>query len=64
MPALERYTGVLYDALDAGSFDDSEWAVAADAVAVQSALLGLVGAADARAGVPAVLRLAPVAEAR
>jgi len=46
MRALERYTGVLYDALAAESFGDSEWAVAADAVAVQSALLGLVGAAD------------------
>lgn len=46
MRALERYTGVLYDALDAESLSDGEWAVAADAVAVQSALLGLVGAAD------------------
>ncbi|MGO4299573.1 YaaA family protein [Leifsonia sp. RAF41] len=47
MRALERYTGVLYDALDAGSLDDSDWAVAAETVAVQSALLGLVGADDA-----------------
>lgn len=46
MRALERYTGVLYDALDTASFGESDWAVAADAVAVQSALLGLVGAAD------------------
>ena len=46
MRALERYTGVLYDALDAGTLDDAAWAAAADAVAVQSALLGLVGAAD------------------
>lgn len=46
MRALERYTGVLYDALDAASLSESEWAVAADSVAVQSALLGLVGAAD------------------
>ena len=46
MRALERYTGVLYDALDAESLGDSEWAVAADAVAVQSALFGLVGADD------------------
>jgi len=44
--ALERYTGVLYDALDAGSLSDAEWEVAAESVAVQSALLGLVGAAD------------------
>jgi hypothetical protein len=45
--ALERYTGVLYDALDAGSLGESEWSVAAESVVVQSALLGLVGAADA-----------------
>ncbi|MGO4536896.1 YaaA family protein [Leifsonia sp. 2MCAF36] len=46
MRALERYTGVLYDALDAGSLSDVEWAVAAESVVVQSALLGLIGAAD------------------
>jgi cytoplasmic iron level regulating protein YaaA (DUF328/UPF0246 family) len=46
MRALERYTGVLYDALDAGSLSGTEWTVAAESVAVQSALLGLVGAAD------------------
>lgn len=46
MRALERYTGVLYDALDAGSLSDADWSVAAESVAVQSALLGLVGAAD------------------
>jgi len=46
MRALERYTGVLYDALDAATLSEGEWAVAADTVAVQSALLGLVGAAD------------------
>jgi cytoplasmic iron level regulating protein YaaA (DUF328/UPF0246 family) len=47
MRALERYTGVLYDALDAESLSDDEWAAAARSVVVQSALLGLVGAADA-----------------
>jgi uncharacterized protein len=47
MRALERYTGVLYDALDAASLNEREWEVAAESVAVQSALLGLVGAADA-----------------
>lgn len=46
MRALERYTGVLYDALAAGSLSGAEWSVAAESVAVQSALLGLVRAAD------------------
>lgn len=46
MRALERYTGVLYDALDAATLTEDDWAVAAESVAVQSALLGLVGAAD------------------
>ncbi|MFP3464739.1 YaaA family protein [Leifsonia sp. SIMBA_070] len=46
MRALERYTGVLYDALDAASLSEAEWEVASRSVAVQSALLGLVGAAD------------------
>lgn len=46
MRALERYTGVLYDALDAESLSSADWVVAAETVAVQSALLGLVGADD------------------
>ncbi|MEV8214798.1 peroxide stress protein YaaA [Leifsonia sp. NPDC077715] len=46
MRALERYTGVLYDALDAGSLTDAQWRTAAESVAVQSALFGIVGAAD------------------
>lgn len=46
MPALLRYTGVLYDALDAASLTDEHWRFAARTVAVQSALLGLVGAGD------------------
>lgn len=45
-PALLRYTGVLYDALDAESLTDEQWSYAAEHVAVQSALLGIVGAAD------------------
>ncbi|MDN4614708.1 peroxide stress protein YaaA [Leifsonia sp. F6_8S_P_1B] len=45
-PALLRYTGVLYDALDADSLTEAHWAYAAEHVAVQSALLGIVGAAD------------------
>ncbi|GAA1059648.1 YaaA family protein [Agromyces bracchium] len=46
MPALDRYTGVLYDALDAPSLDPAARAFAARHVAVHSALLGLVGAGD------------------
>lgn len=46
MPAARRYTGVLYDALDAGSLDDAAWSWLASHVAVHSALYGLVGAAE------------------
>lgn len=46
MPALLRYTGVLYDALDAESLSDTEWAFAGSHVAVQSALFGPVRATD------------------
>lgn len=42
MPALERYTGVLYDALDAPSLSDA----ARSRLAVGSALFGLVRAGD------------------
>lgn len=47
MPAIERYTGVLYDALDALSLhgESREWIDAH--VSVQSALFGLVAASDA-----------------
>lgn len=45
-PALSRYTGVLYDALDVESLTAEQWRFAAETVAVQSALFGLVGAAD------------------
>jgi cytoplasmic iron level regulating protein YaaA (DUF328/UPF0246 family) len=46
MPALERYTGVLYDALDAAALTAQQHAFAHDNVAVHSALLGLVAAGD------------------
>lgn len=47
MPAIDRYTGVLFDALDATSLDAEARRFAADHVVVQSALFGLVGALDA-----------------
>jgi cytoplasmic iron level regulating protein YaaA (DUF328/UPF0246 family) len=50
MPAIDRYTGVLYDALDAATLDAASRAYAARRVVVHSALFGLVGAAD---GIPA-----------
>ena len=42
MPAIHRYTGVLYDALDASSLDDA----ALSRLAVGSALFGVVAATD------------------
>lgn len=42
MPALLRYTGVLFDALDAASLPPEAW----DRLAVGSALFGVVGAKD------------------
>jgi cytoplasmic iron level regulating protein YaaA (DUF328/UPF0246 family) len=50
LPAMDRYTGVLYDALDAGSLTDAARAFAGEHVAIHSALFGLVSAAD---GIPA-----------
>lgn len=47
MPAIERYTGVLYDALDAASLDADARAWADRHVVIQSALLGFVRADDA-----------------
>jgi len=47
MAAIDRYTGVLYDALDAPSLDEAARAYATDHLAVHSALFGLVGALDA-----------------
>ncbi len=50
MPALDRYTGVLYDALDAENLTAAARAFAFDHVAIQSALFGLTMAGD---GIPA-----------
>lgn len=46
MPAMDRYTGVLYDALDSGTLTESERSFAHRTVAVHSALFGLVAAGD------------------
>lgn len=45
-PALERYTGVLYDALDVGSLELAERKQADSRLAVASALFGLVRGTD------------------
>lgn len=45
-PAIERYTGVLYDALDVGSMTRAQRARAGRRLAVGSALFGLVRADD------------------
>ncbi|GAB88813.1 peroxide stress protein YaaA [Gordonia rhizosphera] len=45
-PAIERYTGVLYDALDHGALTRAGKAKAADRLAIGSALFGVVRAAD------------------
>lgn len=44
MPAIERYTGVLYDALDALTLESGARAWVDAHVSVQSALFGLIGA--------------------
>ena len=46
LPALERYTGVLYDALDFGAFTRSQRGKAERRLAVASALFGIVRGAD------------------
>jgi cytoplasmic iron level regulating protein YaaA (DUF328/UPF0246 family) len=46
MPAIDRYTGVLYDALDASSLPEQARAFAGAHVAIHSALFGLIGALD------------------
>lgn len=46
LPALERYTGVLYDALDIGSFTKAQLAKAERRLAVASALFGIARGAD------------------
>lgn len=45
-PAIERYTGVLYDALDHGSLTRAGRSKAAERLAVGSALFGVVRAPD------------------
>ncbi|WP_439690895.1 YaaA family protein [Curtobacterium sp. SP.BCp] len=47
MPAIDRYTGVLYDPLDAQSADDETRRWWSDHVVVQSAMFGPIGAGDA-----------------
>ncbi|MBK4347501.1 YaaA family protein [Lacisediminihabitans changchengi] len=46
MPALERYTGVLYDALEVQSLDAAARAFADDHLVIQSALFGLLRGSD------------------
>ena len=46
MPAIDRYTGVLFDALDASSLDSSARRWLGDHVVIHSAPFGLVGALD------------------
>ncbi len=46
MPALDRYTGVLYDGLDVTSLGEAERTFAHDHVLVHSALFGLIRAGD------------------
>jgi cytoplasmic iron level regulating protein YaaA (DUF328/UPF0246 family) len=46
MAAIDRYTGVLYDALDAESFDTADREFAGRHVLVHSALFGPIGALD------------------
>ncbi len=46
MPALERYTGVLYDGLEVESLSTAERQFAAEHVVIHSALFGLVRAGD------------------
>jgi cytoplasmic iron level regulating protein YaaA (DUF328/UPF0246 family) len=46
LPAIDRYTGVLYDALDAASLSERARAFAAEHLVIQSALFGPVGALD------------------
>lgn len=46
LPAMDRYTGVLYEALDARSLGPDARSFAAQHVRIHSALFGLVGAGD------------------
>jgi uncharacterized protein len=46
MPAFDRYTGVLYDALDVGNLDDVARLFAGEHLVIHSALFGLVRGSD------------------
>lgn len=46
LPAIDRYTGVLYDALEASALDPGARAWLTDNVSVQSALFGLIRSGD------------------
>ncbi len=46
LPAIDRYSGVLYDALDPASLSEQARVAAAERVVIQSALFGPVGALD------------------
>lgn len=46
MPAVDRYTGVLFDALDSQTLPPTAREFAADHLAIHSALFGLVSAGD------------------
>jgi len=46
MPAVDRYTGVIFDALDAGTLTRQQRVFAAQHVLVHSALFGPIGALD------------------
>ncbi|MHB1234638.1 MAG: YaaA family protein, partial [Microbacteriaceae bacterium] len=46
MPAIDRYSGVLYDALDSATLSEEDRIFASGRLAVHSALFGLIGAAD------------------
>ena len=46
MPAIDRFTGTLFDALDAGSLPQASRDVAGKHIAIQSACFGLIGALD------------------
>jgi uncharacterized protein len=46
MPAIDRFTGVLFDALDAESLSPRARAFTRDHVVIHSALFGLLGAGD------------------
>ncbi|GAB3143706.1 YaaA family protein [Marisediminicola antarctica] len=46
MAAMDRYTGVLYDALDAATLSPGARSLAKSSVVIHSALFGLLGAGD------------------